>query len=76
MAYAGRTDERGRIVPRYRITMATGLDEETCRRVNLGYLDHRTLDLNALRSEPDTLVVKDAGRDLYKVELRDERHLV
>lgn len=70
VAYAGRTDEHGRVVPRYRITMATGLDEETCRRVNLGYLDHRTLDLEALRSQPDTLVVKDAGRDLYKVELR------
>jgi nickel-dependent lactate racemase len=71
VAYAGRTDEHGRIIPRYRITMATGLDEETCRRVNLGYLDHKTLDLEALSSQPDTLVVKDAGRDLYKVELRD-----
>ena len=69
VAYAGRTDEHGRVVPRYRITMATGLDEETCRRVNLGYLDHRTLDLEALNSQPDTLVVKDAGRDLYKVAL-------
>jgi len=68
VAYAGRTDEHGRVVPRYRITMATGLDEETCRRVNLGYLDHRTLDLEALNSQPDTLVVKDAGRDLYKAE--------
>jgi nickel-dependent lactate racemase len=67
VAYAGRTDEQGRIVPRYGITMATGLDEETCRRVNLGYLDHRTLDLDALNSQPDTLVVKDAGRDLYQV---------
>lgn len=66
VAYAGRTDEQGRIVPRYRITMATGLDEETCRRVNLGYVDHRTIDLDALKAEPDTLVVKDAGRDLYK----------
>ena len=71
VAYAGRTDEHGRVVPRYRITMATGLDEETCRRVNLGYLDHRALDLKALSSQPDTLVVKDAGRDLYKVELSD-----
>jgi hypothetical protein len=71
VAYAGRTDEHGRIIPRYRITMATGLDEETCRRVNLGYLDHKTLDLEALSSQPNTLVVKDAGRDLYKVELRD-----
>lgn len=69
VAYAGRTDEHGRVVPRYKITMATGLDEETCRRVNLGYLDHRTLDVESLSSQPDTLVVKDAGRDLYKVAL-------
>jgi hypothetical protein len=47
--------------------MATGLDEETCRRVNLGYLDYRTLDYEAMRSEPDTLIVSDAGRDLYQV---------
>jgi len=67
VAYAGRTDERGRIVPRYRITMASGLDEETCRRVNLGYLDHRTLDLDAMRSQAETLIVTDAGRDLYSV---------
>jgi nickel-dependent lactate racemase len=76
VAYAGRTDEHGRIVPRYRIMMATGLDEATCRRVNLGYLDHHTLDIESLSSQPDTLVVKDAGRDLYKVELGDEGHLV
>ena len=68
VAYAGRTDEHGRVVPRYQITMATGLDEETCRRVNLGYLDYRTLDLEALNSQADTLIVKDAGRDLYKVD--------
>jgi len=67
VAYAGRLDEQGRIVPRYQITMATGLDEETCRRVNLGYLDYRTLDYEAMRSDPDTLVVVDAGRDLYQV---------
>jgi nickel-dependent lactate racemase len=65
VAYAGRVDERGRVVPRYNITMATGLDEETCRRVNLGYLDHRTFDYEALRDEPETLIVEDAGRDLY-----------
>src|SRR6185369_16947557 len=61
VAYAGRTDERGRIVPRYRITMATGLDEETCGRVKLGYVDHRTLDFDSLNLQADTLVVKDAG---------------
>ena len=67
VAYAGRTDEHGRVVPRFQITMASGLDEETCRRVNLGYLDYRTLDPQTLESDPETLIVKDAGRDLYKV---------
>jgi lactate racemase len=64
VAYAGRLDEHGKVVPRYRITMATGLDEETCRRVNLGYLDYRTFEIS---EDTDTLVVKDAGRDLYQV---------
>jgi nickel-dependent lactate racemase len=67
VAYAGRLDEKGKIVPRYRITMASGLDEETCRRVNLGYLDYRTFDLEGVASDPDTLIVSDAGRDLYQV---------
>lgn len=67
VAYAGRLDQHGKVVPRYRITMATGLDEETCRRVNLGYLDYRTLDYEAMRGDRDTLVVADAGRDLYQV---------
>ena len=66
VAYAGRLDQHGKVVPRYQITMATGLDEETCRRVNLGYLDYRTLDYEAMRSDPNTLVVADAGRDLYQ----------
>src|SRR5215213_9532666 len=68
VAYAGRLDNEGKIVPRYRITMATGLDEETCRRVNLGYLDYHTLDYEAMRSDPDTLIVSDAGRDLYQAQ--------
>jgi lactate racemase len=67
VAYAGRTDEHGRIVPRYRITMATGLDEETCKRVNLGFTDYRTINKSVLNADPDTLVVENAGRDLYQV---------
>lgn len=66
VAYAGRLDAEGKIVPRYQITMATGVDEQTCRRVNLGYLDYRTLDYESMRSDPDTLIVADAGRDLYQ----------
>ena len=67
VAYAGRIDTEGKVVPRYQITMATGLDEETCRRVNLGYLDYRTFDYESMRADSDTLVVADAGRDLYQV---------
>ena len=67
VAYAGRLDDKGKIVPRYRITMAAGLDEDTCRRVNLGYLDYRLFDLEGMASDPDTLIVSDAGRDLYQV---------
>jgi lactate racemase len=69
VAYAGRLDDQGRIVSRYQITMASGLDEATCRQVNLGYLDHRTFDYEELRNDPDTLIVKDAGRDLYKIQV-------
>ena len=68
VAYAGRLDDDGKIVPRYKITMASGLDEETCRRVNLGYIDYRSFDYESMRSDPDTLIVPDAGRDLYQAD--------
>lgn len=67
VAYAGRLDDTGKVVPRYKITMASGLNEETCRRVNLGYLDHGSFDYEALRCDRDTLIVENAGRDLYQV---------
>ena len=69
VAYAGRVNADGKVVPRYRITMATGIDEDTCTRVNLGYVDHRRFDPAAFASDADTLIVKDAGRDLYKVSI-------
>jgi len=70
VSYAGRRDEAGRVVPRYRITMASALDEATCRRVNLGFMDYRQFRLEEYESDPDTLVVERAGRDLYLVEPR------
>ncbi|HEX8142787.1 MAG TPA: lactate racemase domain-containing protein [Pyrinomonadaceae bacterium] len=68
VSYAGQRDETGRVVPRYRITMASALDEATCRRVNLGFLDHRQFRREDYESDPDTLIVERAGRDLYLVE--------
>jgi lactate racemase len=67
VSYAGRQTADGRVEPRYRITLASGVSEETCRRVKLGFADYRTLDPNQYRSDPDTFVVDKAGRDLYLV---------
>ena len=67
VAYAGRLQPDGEIVPRFRITMATQIDEETCRRVNLGFMDYRTFQRADYEGDPDTLVVERAGRDLYLV---------
>ena len=67
VSYAGQRDQEGRIVPRYRITMASALDEATCRRVNLGFMDHRKFHLDDYEKDPETLVVNRAGRDLYLV---------
>ena len=68
VSYAGQRDESGRVVPRYRITLASALDEATCRRVRLGFMDYRRFRREDYDSDPDTLVVERAGRDLYLVE--------
>ena len=68
VAYAGRQNEHGEIVPRYNITLASQIDEATCRRVNLGYMDFRTFRREDYENDPDTLIVERAGRDLYLVE--------
>ena len=68
VSYAGERDASGRVVPRYRITLASALDEATCRRVRLGFMDYRRFRREDYDSDPDTLVVERAGRDLYLVE--------
>ena len=68
VAYAGRHDEHGNIVPRFNITLASQIDEATCRRVNLGYMDFRTFRREDYENDQDTLIVERAGRDLYLVE--------
>jgi len=67
VSYAGQRDESGRVIPRYRITLASALDEETCRRVHLGFMDYREFRREAYEDDVDTLVVDRAGRDLYLV---------
>jgi nickel-dependent lactate racemase len=72
VAYAGRLNEKGEIVPRYKITLASQVDEETCRRVNLGFMDYQNFRLSDYENDSDTLIVERAGRDLYLVAPNDD----
>ena len=55
---------------RVRVTLATGIPEERCRRLNIGYLDPRTVDLRNYQGREDQgiLVVPHAGEMLYRVK--------
>ena len=52
---------------RVTVTLATGIPEAVVRSVNLDYLDPNNVDPAAWAAEPDTLVVPDAGEDLYRL---------
>ena len=63
------TFENGVERPRIRVTLATGIPEERCRRINLGYLDPTTIDVSEWEGHEDEgiLVVHKAGEMLYRV---------
>jgi nickel-dependent lactate racemase len=56
--------------PRIQVTLATGIPEERCRRVNLGYIDYRTINPRewAGREAEGLLLVPHAGEMLYRME--------
>jgi nickel-dependent lactate racemase len=64
------TYEGGIETPRIQVTLATGIPEERCRRVKLGYADYRTIDPQewAGREEEGVLLVPHAGEMLYRAE--------
>ncbi len=68
VSYGSRIGADGKIAPRYRITLASGISEEICTRVKLGYQSIASVDLEGAGRDPDTLVVEHAGQDLYLVE--------
>jgi len=55
--------ERDRVI----VTLATGIPEEQTRAVNLDYLDPAGIDPEAWAADPETLVVPDAGEDLFRL---------
>src|SRR3954468_82467 len=66
VSYGSRLAD-GRIAPRYDITLASAIPPDVCARVKLGYARLDSIDVEAARRDPDTLVVENAGRDLYLV---------
>jgi hypothetical protein len=55
--------------PRIAVTLATGIPEERCGRIGLGYADPSTIDVASWEGrEPEgVLVVHHAGEKLYRL---------
>ena len=64
------TYEEGVEKPRTQVTLATGIPEEVCRQINLGYRDPASIDVSRWRNREDEgiLVVDNAGQALYRLK--------
>ncbi len=62
------TFEHGIEKPRISVTLATGIREERCKRVNLGYLDYKKINRDEWknREQEGILLVPHAGEMLYR----------
>jgi nickel-dependent lactate racemase len=54
--------------PRIQVTLATGIPRERCLRVNLGYMDPATINVNAWRGREGegVALIPNAGETLYR----------
>lgn len=59
--------ETGEEKLRVKVTLATQISREVCESINLGYLDPDTIDIEAMKADPNTFVVPNAGEVLYRV---------
>lgn len=64
------TCENGVEKPRVQVTLATGIPEEICRKINLGYRDPAEIDVDQWRDREDQgrLYIPKAGEMLYKLK--------
>jgi nickel-dependent lactate racemase len=72
VSFAGRKLPDGTVVSRYSIVLASAVDAATCAQVKVGYMDPTKFRLSDYAGDPDTLIVEQAGRDLYLVEPRTD----
>ena len=63
----------GREKLRIKVTLATGISEERCRRVNLDYLDPRSVSLEDWqgREKEGVMLIPRAGEILYRLKIGD-----
>jgi len=61
--------------PRIKVTLATGISEERCRRLNLGYMDTSEMNLDEYRNRESegVAVIPKAGEMLYRVKPKAAR---
>ena len=56
--------------PRVRVTLASQISREVCERINLGYRDPASIDVESFANREDegVLLVRKAGEHLYRLE--------
>ncbi|MBT5322235.1 MAG: DUF2088 domain-containing protein [Verrucomicrobiales bacterium] len=68
----GAVDENGNEQSRVTVTLATGIPEAMCKQINLGYVDHRTINIEdyADRENEGIFLERKAGERLYHLQQR------
>jgi nickel-dependent lactate racemase len=66
----GGTFEKGVEKPRVQVTLASQIPREVCERLNLGYRDPESIDIESFANREDegVLLVRKAGEYLYRME--------
>jgi lactate racemase len=64
------TFEDGIEKPRFNVILATGISEERCKKINLGYMDPSSINLEDWKNKEDegALFIPEAGEVLYKLK--------
>jgi len=62
------TYEEGIEMPRIKVTLATSINEDICKKVNLDYLDPKSINIENWKNErnEDQIIIENAGQVLYK----------
>jgi lactate racemase len=58
VSFAGRRLHDGSVVPPYSIILASAVDADTCKQVNLGYMSRETFRREDYAGDIDTLIVE------------------